>query len=332
MNGYITLDYELAMGRKTGTPEKCLIEPMNYLTAMVDKYGIKMNVFVDAAYLLQLRKLKSHHPQLQKDWDTVTNHIRLLDAKGHSIQLHLHPQWCYSTYDGEKWQLDMDHYKLSDLSLDNQKQLIQNGVQLLNELISKKVTAFRAGGYSIENFPQLFDTFLQVGIIIDSSVFRGEHTKGKYQTYDYRKVPNKTSYYFSSSNKIEDEKGEMKEYPLSTIVVPSILYLINKKNKHSEYKYITSSKKKWGDGVGIGYPGNKFHIFIHKLLMLIGNKSICTYIEEGVNIEKIYNYSCDHYEGDEFVIIGHPKAMSPFSIDVFEAFLKEHLDIEFRIF
>ena len=75
MNGYITLDYELCMGI-SGTPEKCLFEPMGHLTAMLDKYGIKTNLFVDTAYLLQLNKLKESFPQLKKDYDAVVNHIR----------------------------------------------------------------------------------------------------------------------------------------------------------------------------------------------------------------------------------------------------------------
>lgn len=106
MNGYITLDYELGMGKNTGTPKKCLVEPMNHLNAMTEKHGIKMNVFMDAAYLLQMRKLKDLYPKLQNDYVTVTNHIKKLDAGGHAFHLHLHPQWCYSTYDGEK----MDAY------------------------------------------------------------------------------------------------------------------------------------------------------------------------------------------------------------------------------
>ena len=47
----------------------CLIEPMRHLTAMTDRYGVKMNVLVDASYLLQLKKLKGQYPKLQKDFE-----------------------------------------------------------------------------------------------------------------------------------------------------------------------------------------------------------------------------------------------------------------------
>ena len=332
MNGFITLDYELGMGRVTGTPEKCLVVPMNHLTAMTDKFGIKLNVFVDAAYLLQLHKFRNQYPQLKKDYETVSNHIKKLDSEGHAIQLHLHPQWCYSTYDGRKWSLDCTHYKLSDMPLNAQKQLIIEGTVLLNNLVSKKVTAFRAGGYSVNNFPDLYDTFLSVGITNDSSVLRGEYASGDYQTYDYRRVPAKTSWMFYLNHMVEESKGQMLEYPISTIVVPAISYLLNKRVKHPEFSDITSVKNKWGDGIGIGYPGNKVQVLWKKAGLLFGRKAIRASIDLGVDLEKVYDYSRKHYEGDDFVIIGHPKAISPFTVAVLERFIVNHPEVQFKAF
>ena len=332
MNGYITLDYELGMGDYSGTADNCLIEPMMHLTAMTDKYGVKMNVFVDAAYLLKLRYYKEHYPLLQKDWELVTNNIKHLDAGGHAIQLHLHPQWCYSKYDGEKWVLDKDHYKLSDIPLEDQKKLIFDGVALLNSFISKRVASFRAGGYSIENFSQLYDTFLMAGITVDSSVFRGNHAKGKYNKYDYRHVPMKTSWKFLNNHKEENNDGEMMEYPISTIVVQAVRYLLNKRAKHHEFDDIKESKMVWGDGKALGAPGSKLHKLLRKVEMLFGKKAIRASIEQSEDLEKVYAYSCKHYKGNDFVIIGHPKAISPYNIAVLERFIQNHPEIEFKLF
>lgn len=332
MNGYITLDYELGMGSYTGTPEMCLIKPMRHLTEMTERYGVKMNVFVDAAYLLQLEKMKGQYPQLQKDYDTVTNHVKQLDAQGHAIQLHLHPQWCYSEYDGEKWILDKDHYKLSDMPFNEQKQLIADGIELLNSLITKKVTAFRAGGYSVENFPELYETFIEAGIKVDSSVYRGNQAKGKYNEYDYRRVPKKTSWKFASNHKEEIINGGMTEYPISTIVVQAVKYLLNKRSKHPELDDIKESKSVWGDGKTLGAPGSKLQKLIRKLEMLLGNKAIRASIEQSEDLEKVYDFSIKNYEGNDFVIIGHPKAISPFNIAVLERFIQNHPEIEFKLF
>lgn len=56
MNAILTLDYELFMSNKTGTPQKCLFEPMDALVRMLDKFHIKANIFVDVAYILRLRQ------------------------------------------------------------------------------------------------------------------------------------------------------------------------------------------------------------------------------------------------------------------------------------
>lgn len=331
MKAYITLDYELAMGNVTGTPEKCLIEPMNHLTAMLDKYGIKVNVFVDAAYLLQMRFLKNEYPRLQDDYEIVTNHIKQLDREGHAIQLHLHPQWCYSLFDGEKWILDKDHYKLQDMPLKDQRALIMNGVELLNSLSSRRVTSFRAGGYCLENFSELYDTFLSAGIKNDSSVVKGEFREGKYHTYDYRNVPSKTPYRIGNDLKRENPEGGMYEYRISTIEVPALFYLLNKYRINSDLLHIKETKQIWGDGVGIGYPGNRFQILWAKLAMLLGKRSICAYIEVGNDLEKLYQYYKKHYSNDDFVMIGHPKILSPYAISVLDFFISNHPDIQFEL-
>ena len=332
MDGYLTLDYELGLGNYTGTPKNCLIEPMRHLTMMTDRYEVKLNIFVDATYLLKLRKEKERYTQLQKDWKLLSSHITQLDKEGHAIQLHLHPQWIYSEYDGEKWILDKEHYKLSDIPLEEQKTLISDGVELLNSLIIKKVTAFRAGGYSVENFPQLYDTFLKAGITIDSSVYRGNQAKGKYNEYDYRFVPRKTSWKFLNNHKEENNDGGMIEYPISTIVVQAVRYLLNKRAKHPEFDDIQESKVSWGDGKTLGAPGSKLHKLLRKVEMLFGKKAIRASIEQSEDLEKVYAYSSKHYKGNDFVIIGHPKAISPYHIAVLERFIQNHPEIEFKLF
>ena len=251
MNGYITLDYELFMGR-AGTPENCLVSPMKYLCEMVDKYQIKMNIFVDAAYLLQLQRFKEKYPQLEKDWNTVVNNIKELEKQGHSIQLHLHPQWYYSTYDGEEWRLDYEHYKLNDMPLDEQKSLIHKGVTILNSILKHKAVAFRAGGYSIENFSDLYESFLSEGITIDSSVLPGGKSEGKFQSYDYLNIHPKSSYLFSYNHKLENKTGSMIEYPISTMKELPLVYLF----KRILRKRNDDSMKIWGDGKSVGtVPG-----------------------------------------------------------------------------
>ena len=331
MNGHITLDYELFMGKTTGTPEKCLVEPMEQLMDMVDKYNVKMNVFVDAAYLLQVRKLKEKYPQLQRDYEAVVHNVQEIDQRGHAVQLHLHPQWCYSTYDGEKWILDMDHYKLSDMPLDDQIKLVNDGITLLNSLISRPLTAFRAGGYSVENFPELYSTFLAGGIVSDSSAMHGGFSSGKYHAYDFRNIPKKTSYNISIDIKIENPEGKIREYPISTIDTIGIGYLWKKKTMTKKSNKIAGDKTKWGDGQIIGYPGSKVKVLLTKINLLFNSKPIMASMDDYIYLDDVLQYSKKHYAGDDFIIIGHPKTISPQIINLLEHFITSHREIEFKL-
>jgi hypothetical protein len=302
---------------------------MTHLTEMLDKYGIKTNVFVDAAYLLKMNQLKDKYPQLQRDFEAVTSHVNKLDKEGHSIQLHLHPQWCYSAFDGEKWILDKEHYKLSDMPLEEQKKLIHDGVTILNSLVEKKVKAFRAGGYSAENFPDLYDVFLAEGITIDTTVLRGDHYESIYQFYDYSDIPTKTSYPIFGTHKKENVEGKMTEYPISIKRLPFIVYFIKRFLNRSK---MMEAQKKWGDGIGIGYPGGKKQMILTNLKMLTGMKSLASYIEFGYYLEEVYAYSKEHYTGNDFVIIGHPKVLAPYTINCLEHFILNHPEVTFKLF
>lgn len=51
----ITFDYELFLGVDSGTAEKCIIKPVNYILEEFEKYNGKGIFFVDATYLLTLK-------------------------------------------------------------------------------------------------------------------------------------------------------------------------------------------------------------------------------------------------------------------------------------
>ena len=48
MNIIITLDYELYLNDYAGTPEMCLVKPMQELHRVYEKYNVKLTVLVDA--------------------------------------------------------------------------------------------------------------------------------------------------------------------------------------------------------------------------------------------------------------------------------------------
>lgn len=331
MNCYITYDYELCLGKKTGTPEGCLFLPMDALCEMFDRYGVKVNVFVDAAYVLRLRELKDTNDKLLYEFESVVNHINSLSNRGHSIQLHFHPQWVKANYINDTWCLDNDHYKLSDFPLSIQKEKLSQAIELLQSISNNRIVAMRAGGFSIENFEDLAPFLLNQGIFIDTSVLRGGVVKTKYQTYDYSNIPLYTSYPFKDNNKKIDDCGGFMEYPISVMEINSISYTIlkNIKRKKLEKEYVNYTSQRWNDGVGIG-ANVDMQARIKNLFERLFKKSPLYASADGSLVyflQDVLNYCKKSYKGSDFVIIGHPKIASPRTVAALETFIKNNQEI-----
>lgn len=332
-NCYITLDYELCLGRRTGTAEGCLVKPMAALTQMLDKYGIRVNVMVDAAYLYRMNQLKDTDSRIANEFKQVSDNVRSLAEQGHAIQFHFHPQWIHTNYVDGQWKMDMDHYKLSDLTHDEMLQTLSDSLDLLNSISGQKAVAFRAGGFSIENFSEVAPLFKEKGIKIDTSVLRYSKTKTQFQTYDYSHVPNKSNYRFSLSVSKEDNAGIFTEYPISVKPFNSISYLLMKRRIKKMDKSGLSNIR-WNDGIGAGYPGGKLTALKIRLKKFFGQNELYASFdgELALLLPEIFEYSKTHYEGDDFVIISHPKLFTPLSISKLEKFIVNNKSVYYKMF
>ncbi len=253
MRIFLTLDYELYLGHSTGTPSNCLIRPMEFLCRIMKKYDAKLVIFADASYLLKLEELKQKFSVLQKEYEMVSKHLRLLSNAGHDIELHVHPQWLYAQWNGEKWLLDFKHYKLSDLPEELARSYFRETKKCLEAVISKPVQAFRAGGYSIQTFPNYAQLFRENNIVIDSSVRKGAKVNSKFQNYDFTHIPSDSLYRFDDKIEIASEKGLLWELPISTLKKHSYTYLSMKRHLVKEGVL----QGCFGDGEGIGRSGSQ---------------------------------------------------------------------------
>ena len=213
MNILVTLDYELFLNDNVGTVQNSLVKPSNHIIDICRRNNITMTVFVDAAYLYVLKHKMDKYPRLKEDYTSVVDNLATMASAGIDIQLHLHPQWYYCTYNGEQWIMDWDHYKLSDMPEDEAMNKFRDSKQILDEIVGYKTNAYRAGGYSLQDF-NYKDCFIENGIKYDSSVLTGAHYKTKTHNYDYRGLP-EFPYYFTSLLSPEN-KGIFIEIPIST--------------------------------------------------------------------------------------------------------------------
>ncbi|MBZ9620991.1 polysaccharide deacetylase family protein [Psychroflexus lacisalsi] len=314
MNIYITLDYELFFGARSGSVENCIIKPTRALLKIADSNNIKIVCFVDVGYLVKLEEQKEKYSQLQEDYTKITRQIKHLADNGHGIGLHIHPHWEDSYYDGNDWAFNTSRYKLADFSSDEINRIVSKYTQTLNRISGKTAKAYRAGGWSAQPFNEIGNALLENNITIDSTVFPGGYYYSSNQYYDFREIESfKGSYKFSNNLTKEDPKGSFKEIPISSHNVSPLFFW-----KFAFHKLLKQKKHQaFGDGLAI----SKTKKNILKLLFSPSKSVVsidgykASYLKESYGLHK-------KNKAENFVIIGHPKAFTKFSLTQFEKLLK----------
>jgi len=315
MNIYITLDYELFFGPTSGSVEKCIIEPTEALLEILDPHGIKASFFVDAGYLIALEKQRADYQELQKDYLKVTTQIKDLASKGHGIELHVHPHWEDSYYDGKKWVFNTTRYKLSDFGEEEVLDIVTNYTNILKKITGKSPVAYRAGGWSAQPFGPIGRALKANGISIDSSVYPQGYYSSNNQSFDFRNVePYQTDYRFSTVLTELDSKGDFQEIPISSIKVSPLFFwnfAFKKLKENTEHNSI-------GDGAAV--PMSKKEAF-----RLMTSSSYSVVSIDGFKISLINkalkDYTKKTNNQGSFVLIGHPKAFTSYSLKKLKSFV-----------
>ncbi len=320
MNLFITLDYELFLGTSTGTVENCLIKSMDAMCEVAEKYGFKYIIFVDAAYLLRLRQLKDSSESILKQYELVVHHIQDLAKRGHDIQLHFHPQWLYSEWDDMKevWKMDKDHYKLSDMPLEDARCRLKEAKELLEQIVRKKIIAFRAGGFCHESFSELKDVFYRMGVIVDSSVLRNKCFISSVHSYDYRVIPQQQIYCFENSIKEVSPKGSFVELSISSFYWSPIRYFSCIRPIRIRF----SPRINYGDGSRVS-DGKRSPI--SSIRDVLSRRYYHASIDgEWSNLLDVYYNDAKNNNWKELILIGHPKNASDLSVKNLDKFFSSH--------
>jgi len=326
MKLFLTLDYELFLGKKSGTPENCLIRPMEELCRVAEKHDIKYVIFVDAAYLMRMQQLRSKYVEVERQYTLVCNHVRSLAERGHDVQLHFHPQWLYSGWDESEhqWKMDRDHYKLSDLAYDEAKSALTESKKILDGIIGYNTTAFRAGGFCLDDFTTYRSIFKELGIIVDSSVARQQFVSSPIHYYDYRNIPSEQVYRFDRSIKEMDGNGEFVELSISSVKWSFLNYYLRIRPVRANFAPSTVYKD--GEGIIDDNSGS-----LKKYRQIFGTKNIISSIDwEWSNLLTVFYRYAERNKQKELVFLGHPKNASDLSISNLNAFLTNTTGIEVK--
>lgn len=317
MNIFLTLDYELFLGENSGTVNNCLITPMKLLIDRTRDSGVKFTIFVDAAYIYQLYRLKESNSRLENDYYLIIEHIKELAEEGHDIQLHMHPQWFFSSYVNNKWEIDKGHYKLSDLSKIELDTLFCESKRLLEEIVGKPVIAFRAGGYSIQTLDNYSKFLIDNNIIIDSSVASGQKCMTDCQYYDYQEVSGDL-YKFSNDICRENKDGLILELPITSFNQTMFSYYL--------YRLYLILFKISGSPFGDGVPAGSTKKVIKYKNLFKHNYQNCSMDFVFASLLGRAFKEAKNNNIKNFVAIGHPKSMSPQSINYVGDFINENIN------
>jgi len=309
-NIFITFDYELFFGGNSGTAQKCIIEPVNKLREIANKYNVKFIFFVDSGYLVKLIEYKDKYEYVKKEYDLVFSNIQTLHKEGHDIQLHIHPHWEDSYFDGHKWTMDTKRYRLQDFNEKEIDDIVFRYKKVLTDIVVDKVFTYRAGGWCIQPFDKISKALKKYNIWLDSTTFYGGYNKSYTHFYDFRKIPNKDIWKFEEDIIYEDNKGFFTEIPISSIRLTPIFFWQFAFTK----KFAKGKFKIYGDGKPVG--ALKKDIF--KMLTLPTYSCVSC---DGYK-SKLLQKSFNKFKGNNFVIIGHPKAQSEYSLNKLDEFVK----------
>lgn len=321
MKIYLTFDYELFVNDNTGDIDNCLIIPTNKLLEVFDRQGVKATFFIDMAYAFRLDELKDEYHNLGTDYNKFCKQVHEIREHGHEIALHLHPQWFYAVYDGEKWCMDFDHYKLSDMPHEEADKKFDLCCKLLRDMSGYDVKSFRAGGFSIQGYTGFYDAMKRNRLINDSSVLFGEKQITPLHSYDYSQVEKSEPYHFSNEVALSDENGEFVEFPISTISMSLIKYCASK----IKWKLVKdSSFNRWGNGGDNSDRRNKEFKDNVKRRIKEGVKTWAS--ADGRLTEFLPLFVKDKMAScqDNLVVLGHPKLASVGSIRNLELFIEQN--------
>ena len=307
----IGIDYELFFGKQHGTAERCLIEPTNALTKILDRHGAKLTVFVDAGYLDRLSK--SNVASLERTRDTISAQLQSLVAGGHDVQLHIHPHWEDCHWQSDRWQMSTERYRLHDFEQADLNALVSRYKKTLDDLSGTNSIAYRAGGWCLQPFAGIGQALEKAGILVDSTVFSGGVSQDEQRGFDYTKAPDEFWWRFDEDPQIATNEGKFLEIPISSIRVTPWFFIKDQLLKRMD----PSAHQALGDGSALT-ASRKYYI------ERLTKTSVAPVSIDGAKATLLvaaYKQKA-RKPGSILNVMGHPKAFTRRSLQLVDEFLE----------
>ncbi|HYC36434.1 MAG TPA: hypothetical protein VEC19_08425 [Usitatibacter sp.] len=314
MKTLLTLDYEVFFGRESGSVRRSVIEPTEALLRIAGKHGARLVFFVDAGFLLRLRSDMGASARLRYDHADLCRQLEAIARAGHELQLHIHPHWETTRWNEQRgWESDLTHFALQSFPASEIGRIVRTYAAALREIAGPdSAYAYRAGGWVIQPFAPIREALLANEVTIDSTVFAGGVRAGSVQPYDFRGAPAKSRWRFDRDPLREVADGPFLEVPISSRRLgPHFFWRMALAKKAGGARH-----RAFGDGRAVAMDGGDL---ASKLLL----PSTSVVSLDGYKASFLRTAFDEHHArgAGDFVAIGHPKALTPYSLARLEELL-----------
>lgn len=322
----LTFDYELFLGKDSGSVDKCLIEPTDMILELLIKYDLYSIFFVDVTYLIRLKDISQNNASAINDYQRILFQLKRLIANKGYIFFHIHPHWLDAIYDEKtnKWDLsNKSKFSIQNIDDIELEYLFKNSELIFKEIYENSLPNFfgyRAGGLYIQPFSRLKPFFKEYNIKYEFSVLRGAFSEENGFGYNFTECPKENIYKFENDILDKSNEGSFYEFILNQIELKGIQKIINGIVYRINHKL--NKNIRIGDGKGSG-----------NVIKSSEKKENYFYSKESFSIEMLNRYKANLYfkelkKTSYLQIISHPKLCSIDSIESFEKFLKKTKNIK----
>jgi hypothetical protein len=232
----LSLDYEI-FGNGSGDVQRDMIEPTERILNICERYDAKMTIMFEVGEYWAFERFDRQLGENLGYAPCERMRQQVLDAmaRGHDVQLHLHPQWIGAQYDQGRWQFSHSHWRLADLpgGLGSAGQTasiigaLHRGKGTLEAMIRPvrpgyECACFRAGGFYAQPSQDIIHAMKTVGLKADSSVVKGFRIAAPFAV-DYSCVKTARAAWWTTDTELtlEGTPGEhILELPVSSRMEP----------------------------------------------------------------------------------------------------------------
>mgnify|MGYP001815269367 CR=1 FL=1 len=305
----LSTDYELFFHR-SGTVQRCLVDPAERLLEFTARQGMKMTFFVDTGMLRCLDRHAAEHRDLAREADVIRAQLRKISAAGHELGLHIHPHWEDTRLTGGEWDFSDTRYRLDMFSDDEVVNLLETNFELLQALSDEPVVSYRAGGFCIEPFERIGPTLARLGITVDSSVVPGTRLDDPQKGFDASQAPDEPCWRFDASPRQPAREGAFCEVAITPLTVGRFYFWGRLLNRLGGSK----GGEHFGDGVSKAI--GRAEVFRR----LLGRSRISELSMDDAKSQLLLHALAAEPARRAWHVMGHPKLLSERSLQRLEKF------------